>query len=249
MNLLVDIGNSAVKLAFEQGSEIVRIARVPYEENSLVANLQPCLAQLKVGEVRNIYISNVAGKRIAELISSWFQQNFKLTPQFATTLQKQRGLENAYITPGTLGIDRWLAMLAACDCFDGPKLVVDCGTAVTLDAINDKREFIGGLILPGLNLMRQSLATSADAINHAETSEFHQYFATSTETGVVAGTAFSIASLIEKMVMALNNIAEKDAVCILTGGNAQIIESYLSIPVVQEPNLVLKGLSIYFRQD
>lgn len=108
-----------------------------------------------------VWLSNVAGEEIASLTSQLLQEQSCVNYRFATTQTQQCGVRNGYRKPQQLGVDRWLAMLAA---FHLPQratgqslCVVDCGTALTLDVLDATGRHLGGYIAPGLTAMREML--------------------------------------------------------------------------------------------
>src|ERR1017187_3974066 len=103
-----------------------------------------------------IIISNVGGEAIAQRMLA-ICAKWAVPVEFVIAQTEQCGVRNTYEVPARLGSDRWAALIAAWKRIGRACLVINCGTATTVDALSDKGEFLGGLILPGVTLMQQSL--------------------------------------------------------------------------------------------
>ena len=255
MNLLVDIGNTRIKIAIDNDGVIYRQGSIFHKEKGWLSHLSDMFHELASveradEEFSNVYVSNVNSSRIGEQITAFAAESFQITPRFAKTQKSFGGLKNAYSVPETLGIDRWLAMIAAHERRLLPMIVVDCGTAVTIDTINDEGIFVGGLILPGLTLMRQSLDTNTAHLDsysgNASEEGFTPY---STVSAVQAGTAYAIASLIDRAMRELSRKHGKSVNCYIAGGDALEIKEKMEMDAIYEPDLVLQGLAKYFRDN
>ena len=249
MRLLIDIGNTAIKWAIESDGKLQPMNRFSYTADKIQKQLQSNFSQIDFYKITKILVSNVAGSKIKVTITDWAKETIQLSPQFAQVTNRANGLVNAYTHPELLGIDRWLALIAASHSYKAPFCVIDCGTAVTIDGVDQNKHFIGGAILPGLALQRQSLNQSTNAIDQVFTEKIENVFAKNTKQGVLAGTTFAITALIENMSAKLRIQTEKSVTCILTGGDAEVIEKYLSLTAELEPNLVLQGLHLWGKEN
>jgi len=249
MNILIDLGNTRIKIASENSTAINLIYSGKYTLNSLQEILLQIQDKISHLDLKNIYLASVAGERATEQIVDYFSTTSGIIVQKAVTTRKIRGLENAYSKPESLGVDRWLALIAALDLCKPPVCVVDCGTAVTIDTIDDKGIFIGGLIVPGLGLMRSTLNKNTNAIGKYGQVEEKNYFPKSTVSAVIAGTGLSIAALVEKTIQHYEATQAKKISCVITGGDGEAIKSYMDVESIYHPNLVLQGLAKYFRSN
>lgn len=148
------------------------------------------------------------------------------------------GLTNAYLQPEKLGVDRWLALIAARHFYAVPACVVDCGTAITVDLIDAQGNHLGGLISAGLALMKKSLAHGTDALPFSDT-PYPLEAANFTEAAIYSGTLLAVVGFIEQVIAKHGNVS-----VILTGGDAALIAPHLSIKAIVDPDLVLRGLAI-----
>ena len=245
-NLLVDVGNSRIKVAAEISNDIKLIYNVAYAKKSTLEISQEILAKTKDFMVENIYLASVVSQENTQQIVDKLNSTFGVQTKIALPTKKTCGLENAYFQFASLGIDRWLSLIAGYTRYDSPLCIVGCGTAVTVDTINDKGIFIGGLIIPGLGLMRDSLYKNTHAIGMHTANEQRSYFAKDTSSAVVSGTALCIAALVDNTIRHYQQTENHKITCILTGGDGHVIQSYMDEPCHYHPNLVLEGLAKYF---
>ena len=163
------------------------------------------------------------------------------SPEFVTATAAQCGVRNGYQQPERLGSDRWAALIAAWNHVQGACLVVNCGTATTVDAISSQGEFLGGLILPGVSLMQHSLATNAAQLRAEQgmLQDFPRNTADAIHSGMLCATLGAIRHQFDLLQARCGAIR-----CLLGGGAAGVVQPHLDLPLERVDNLVLKGLQI-----
>lgn len=231
--LLIDAGNSRIKWVFVQNTTWGQQGVVDVADAGL---LPQQFASLPLPD--RILVSNVAGDAVARKISAACN-GWDVPVEFVAAESKQCGVRNGYERPAQLGSDRWAALIAAWQQTKMACLVVHCGTATTVDALSAEGEFCGGLILPGIELMRHSLAgaTAGLAATAGVWREFPRNTADAMASGAIAATCGAIRSQYELLGV-------PGARCLLGGGAAGLIEPHLGLPLVRVENLVLHGLQI-----
>ena len=147
------------------------------------------------------------------------------------------GVTNGYQEPEKLGIDRWLALIAIRQLYSEAICVVDCGTAITVDFLAANGQHLGGVISPGLLLMKRALAWGTEQLPMVQQHGFLG-LANHTEAAINSGVLYAATGLIEKC---LTNQAS-DFKLVLSGGDAQLLASFITKPAVIHPELVLQGL-------
>jgi len=159
-----------------------------------------------------------------------------MVPAWVKAKRHECGVTNGYGRPDQLGPDRWAALIGAWSILRGPCLVVTAGTATTVDVLRGDGRFVGGVILPGLDLMKRSLArnTAELPLARGRFSAEPRNTADAIETGCLLAQAGAIERAFATM--------EHGAACVLAGGAAPRIARHLSIPVRLVDNLVLEGL-------
>lgn len=235
--LLFDVGNSRCKWARVENG---RWQNEGAFNNSDTASWQK-LMETFAGQAapQRMLVSNVAGaaveKRLRELGAIC-----SLVPEFIVARAEQCGVYNAYEQPSQLGSDRWAALIAAWRHVGSACLVVNCGTATTVDALSGQGEFLGGLIFPGMELMQRSLLqnTAQLGMEMGEPRSFPRNTADAIVSGVLRATAGAVQ-------YQYNLLAAQGKVhCLLSGGAANALLPDLGLPAEQVDNLVLKGLQI-----
>jgi type III pantothenate kinase len=237
MLLAIDAGNSFVKLAYHDTARWVgeeRIALDDFPSFALDLRRRPAPA--------SVVIANVAGQRFSDpmrdVLTAW-----GLSARWVCAEAHAYGVTNCYARPERLGADRWAALIAARQLRGETCLVVSIGTAVTVDLLTGSGEFAGGMILPGVELMRQCLA--GGTIGIGPTAGAYSPCPTNTDDGVHTGALFAIAGAIEKRLAELDGAAS----LILTGGGADEVARMLKPPVRIVPGLVLEGLLVIARAE
>ena len=234
MILAVDAGNSRIKWGYyENGVWSITDAIEHTAIDSLAVTWQ------RVPAPEQIVISNVAGAEVQRKLSVALS-HFAVAPHWLKPEQQRCGVTNGYAVPSQLGSDRWAALIGARREESGPALVVNVGTALTIDAMTANGQFLGGLIAPGIRLMMQALTTGT-AHAHAEHGEFAP-FPTNTMDAIYSGALNAALGSIKRMSDALATHADVLPVCIVSGGAASALISHLPPPTREIPNLVLLGL-------
>ncbi len=166
-------------------------------------------------------MSNVAGEKVAQLIQS-FGTGISTQPHFVVATGAQCGVRNGYSSTSQLGSDRWAALISAWHMVKGQCLVVNSGTATTIDTLSGQGEFVGGLILPGVELMRHSLAGATDQLKSAPGE--YVPFPLNSADALYSGAIQASCGAIERQYNLLDN---DSAPVILSGGAARILQPCL----------------------
>ena len=154
------------------------------------------------------------------------------------------GIKLAYKDPSTYGADRYAALVGAYKSGGGAKIVVDCGTAVTVDAINSSGKHLGGLIIPGVELMCSVLSENASGIPTINSQSAAQYFNATTHDSVVSGSTLCLRHGLHSIIAKIKNEMESDACVYVTGGARDALAEINQDRFVVRPDLVLEGLQI-----
>jgi type III pantothenate kinase len=236
MLLLIDAGNTRIKWALvdpQQPAQWTASGAVPH------AGLIALAATWQHSGVSAAVVANVAGAALQAQLASLLQDVLGVTPHWFVSRAECAGLRNGYRDPAQLGCDRFAAMIGARTRYPAQALlVVSCGTATTIDAVSAAGDFIGGMILPGLDMMRTALArNTAQLPQVADDVALAPLFADQTDAAIVSGCIAAQTGAIERALA-----AHAGARCILSGGAASRIAAALSVPTVLIDHLVLHGL-------
>ncbi|HAQ50396.1 MAG TPA: type III pantothenate kinase, partial [Gammaproteobacteria bacterium] len=247
MKLLLDIGNSQVKYAFLDSGKLTPSQAFPRSKTGIKASLTSQFKQCP-HSVESVVIANVAGDKIGQQCSEWIEKKWQITPQFIHSERRRFGVTNSYEQPNLLGVDRWLALIAARQHARVATCVIDCGTAITVDIVTKYGQHQGGMIFPGLTLMRNSLLTNAANITENGPDWSFKTLAMNTESAVQSGTLYTISAALERLISDLKMQYKGRIRFIITGGDALTIKPMIEDKIAHYPDIVLKGLAYYARQ-
>ena len=243
--LLLDVGNTRLKWGEFDGNAIRRtghIALKKIHDEGLSA-----LTSKLPRDVTAVSASNVAGTSFATRLSGVIGMHCSCDVHFARSERKAYGVTNSYRQPRLMGVDRWVAMVGAWAELESACLIVDAGTAVTIEAIDDDGQHIGGQIIPGVALMASALADETRDIpkvgrRAGAFAKGMNMFSSDTAKAVASGTQNALVGAIERAVRTLRS-GGYDPTIILTGGDASRILKSLAETPLHRPHLVLQGLA------
>lgn len=245
MDLLVDIGNSRIKWASLNAGELIDVHAI--EHCGDAGAVDTILNRIDAPPGR-VLAANVAGDVLAPRLAAAVNEKWNQSVQFAVTQRRAGAVHNGYEDHRKLGVDRWLAIIAAFDRYAGPLCVVDAGTAVTIDTVATDGEHMGGYIVPGLDLMRRSLdaetgdlrrLTAADPLRQGMGLELGR----STIQAIAGGALAAVCCLIDHCTVVPNDSSA--ATLVVTGGDAGRLLPHLDADARHRPQLVLEGLARY----
>ena len=232
--LALDAGNTRIKWGVHDGRGWRARGAI---DTSQAASLGQALGA--AGPFDRAIACNVAGAEVRARIEE------ACGASFLAAAREQLGVRNGYADPTQLGADRWAALLAAHQGGKGHKLVVNVGTALTVDALTASGEFLGGLIVPGPALMRRSLDRGTAGLRLTE-GRF-ETFPRSTPDAITSGALQACVGAIARLGKAMASQGAAPDRIILSGGAAGEIEAMLPYPHTHRETLVLEGLVLAAR--
>ena len=235
MILAIDAGNSRVKWGWHDRRDWHNLATVSLIEFAAANHdINPFAATHE--NPQRIVISNVAGEGAHQLLINW-TSIFDAEPLWLKGEAERCGVRSLYQRPEQLGPDRWAALVAARALHPGPCLVVNAGTATTADVLSSGGEFLGGLILPGVDLMRFVLHEHTGRLPLQE----GRFAPTPRNTvdAIETGCRHAQVGAVERMF----RVAGPGAQCLVSGGAGKALIEQLDIPCRYVENLVLEGLA------
>jgi type III pantothenate kinase len=239
--LALDAGNSRVKWGLYSPPHWVTLGATPNAEIGTLA-LRDWQNLPRPARVVGV---NVAGEgvrlRIEALLTRW-----RLVPEWLFSTAKAAGVVNSYANPEQLGADRWAALVAARSRVSAagsppPAIVINAGTAVTIDALDSDGVFRGGFILPGLRLMLQALADNTAALKVAPGQ--HRDYPTNTPDALYSGAVSAICGAIDTMRGRLRQ-GDRSVACVISGGAAAEIAPHVPGGAEIVEHLVLDGVLV-----
>lgn len=240
MILEFDCGNTRVKWRVREG-QIIHI------EGSFLTSEsfdQVLLTDIPLGGIKRVLVGSVLGDEHSRGVAAWSLGRLGLNPEFAISELSCNGVVNGYQQPEKLGVDRWLAILAAKSKTTASCVIVDCGSAITVDVVTSKGEHLGGYISPGLRLMREALNIKTAGIKFGATGYSDDIFPARNTVGAIkAAELVMMRGLVDQAKMVLRNYDSVDSTLYITGGDGEWLSSMLVNSIFVE-DLVLDGLGV-----
>ena len=236
--LLIDISNSYAKLAFASRDRVSNPMRIRTAElsSSVVAEF------LRRRQVKEFVVSSVVPTKNSEISKAAHNQAKVLWLNFKVKL----GVAIKYPKPQSIGADRLANAAAVAELYGCPAIVVDFGTAVTFDVVSEGRRYIGGVIAPGLEAMRNYLYQRTALLPRLSLKEPQRAVGKSTVEAMRSGAVFGYRGLVREILARIKaeQFSRKRVAVIATGGYARFIASQMPEVAVVHPHLTLEGLRI-----
>jgi len=244
--LIIDSGNTAIKWGVSDKSNWI--------EKGVVTQIHRDSLEViwkKIPEPSQITIANVAGSLAEQSLILIFKQLYwTANVNWVFSKSYQCGVKNFYDTPSQLGIDRWAALIAAWRMKRQGCLVVCVGTTMTVDMLSNQGEFMGGIIMPGFDLMQSALVNQTALLNYPSKGRF-QELPRNTQDAMISGAVRALIGAVEQMYRELTkNLNCPNPICIISGKGAQVVLPYIGIDCKEwVDDLVLEGLRIISLED
>lgn len=237
MNIAVNIGNSSLRMAlFSRGEP--QIWQLPVHSETLTEELERILSAFS-GRIRNGILASVNPKLTDPV--------FRVLTEFCTYPPVSAELPTSFLLDysgyrGNLGIDRAICCEAAFLVLPPPFIVVDFGTATTVNVIDSKKRFSGGAILPGIRMALAALSGGTAQLPALSALSDAPLIGQSTVDGMLAGVVHGAALYVDSAVSKIFARLHTTGSVLITGGNAGAVLPYLQTPHRHDPDLILKGL-------
>ena len=242
MILELDAGNSRIKWRIIGAGDARGL--IAAGAASGLDGLRDQLANQAMGDVGRLRVSSVRGKEFARELTALARESWQLAAEFAVVSRAAAGVTNAYADVGSMGVDRWLAILAAFDRCQSACCVLDCGSAITFDWVDAGGDHRGGYIVPGLELMRQSLAGKTRALDIPFEDWGEPVPGASTAQAIGSGLIAMVCGFAGHCRQVTLEDGQQEVKWFLTGGDAGIVSRHLSWPHTLIGDLVLDGLAL-----
>ncbi|MEL6950117.1 MAG: type III pantothenate kinase [Pseudomonadota bacterium] len=240
--LLVDLGNSRAKWGLWRNGAVAETGTLEHVDSGEAAHWQ------FADGVEQVLACSVAGVDTNHATAAAIERATGVETVFAETSEEACGVRCGYADPSRLGIDRWMAVLAVAAETDGPALAVDAGTALTVDAVVDAREHVGGFIVPGHDLMSHALTSRTAGIRVDVEQAPERQFGQSTSAAVINGALLALCGTVQQSLTLLADragVGTDAIVCRFAGGDGRALAEALDRGHEYRPNLVLDGLAAY----
>lgn len=247
MILAIDIGNTTVEFGFVKNQKFIKSYKLSSNLDRTADDWLLDLQQIffiEQTKVDDFIISSVV-PQIEDKISFAIKKGFSKTPLIIGK-NIDIPIKNNYKNPQEVGIDRLVNAFGAISKVNPPVIVIDLGTAITFDVVNEKGEYEGGAIFPGIDSSIKTLFSKTSKLPMVSLSESKNPVGKTTIESIQSGIFFGYCSLIEGMVDRIKKQYSYDFNIILTGGNAKLISKGLKIRHILDEYLSLEGIYLIY---
>ena len=245
MKLLIDIGNTTTSIGLWNNNKLSKVSNI--QNNKFLNEVKKYIKT----NITNVIFTSVISAKDNKLINTRLKKLFKCEVKQLKSTSSFLGVTNGYKQPSKLGDDRWVSIVASYITYKSPLIIVDCGTAVSIDIINNEGIHSGGYILAGIDGYKRCFENAYHLKNTKlkETTKLNKNsLPIATDDGITQGYLKMIISLIESIHDELNKNKQLSPRLLISGGYGKIISDNLSIKNNYEPNLVLRCLGVISRR-
>jgi type III pantothenate kinase len=255
MLLVIDVGNTHTAIGTYSGQQLEadwRLATDRYrtadEWGQLILNLLH-LEGMEGETIAGVAISSVVPP-LEGVLERMCRRYFKLEPMFVNR-DVDPGIKVVYDSPRDVGADRVVNAVATVEKYGAPAIIIDFGTATTFDAVNERGEYVGGVICPGIGISANALFEKAARLPRIDIVKPAKVIGDNTVVSMQAGLYFGYLEQVRGIVKRMRKelVGEGEVKLILTGGLARVFAQEMSGEAIHDPTLTLEGLRIIYEKN
>jgi type III pantothenate kinase len=248
--LAIDIGNTNIALGMFRDGNLVQRWRISTQQQRTADEYEVLInhlfgnSEIKPEDVGGVIISSVVPKVLVMLRDS-LKKFFDVKPMVLGE-DIEAPVKNLYDNPRQVGQDRLVNAVAAFRRYGGPCIVVDFGTAVTFDVVSENGEYLGGIIVPGIEISLDALCERAALLPKIELARPKSLIGKDTVESMRSGILYGYAALTDGLIEKLQEDLKCAVFVVVTGGHAPVIAGYLKRANEVNTDLTLEGLHIIY---
>jgi len=255
MLLAIDVGNSQTVCGIFKGDELFNFWRLKTDRHKTADEIAARFHSLFT--MQNLRMEDITGVIIASVVPTQQQawQEFSkrymnCTPLLVNSHSLETGIKIGTDSPTEIGADRIVNAVAAYNLFGQSAIVVDFGTAITFDCISAEGVYLGGAIIPGLNISVDALANRTAKLPRIDISTPPQKaIGSSTVEAIKSGVLWGYGAMVDGLIKKLSAEFPSDPQVIATGGMSELLAAYTESIQTVDPMLTLKGLRILHEKN
>ncbi|GAB3806297.1 type III pantothenate kinase [Virgibacillus kimchii] len=254
MLFVLDVGNTNTVLGVFDSNELKhdwRIKTDRYKTEDEFGILIKSLFEhkgLSLSDITGVIISSVVPPIMFSL-EKMSRDYFNMEPMIIGQASVRSALKMKYPNPKEIGADRIVNAIGAIDEYDVPLIIIDFGTATTFCYINEKKEYVGGVISPGISISMEALYSKASKLPKIEIQAPEQVIGSSTVEAMTSGVFYGYVAQVDGIVKRIQDSVSNEATVIATGGLAPLIADESTMIQHVDPDLTLKGLHLIYHQN
>lgn len=253
MLLAIDVGNTNIGIGAYRDASLLahwrirtQLGRTADEYGMLIRELFDS-SGLQVNDVTGVAVSNVVPPTMGDVTEAC--RKYLGTEPLVVDASKDIGINVHYTPRSDVGADRIANAVAAFALYGGPTVVVDLGTATTVDAISESGEYLGGAIAPGISISTEALFQTAARLPRIDLVKPPSVIGTTTESSMQAGVIYGFVGQVDEVVGRFQKKLGGRAKVIATGGLAELIASESRTIEVVNLLLTLEGLRLIYERN
>jgi type III pantothenate kinase len=252
MLLAIDIGNTNIVIGIYCKNELKihwrlysKITRTS-DESYILLNMLLRESKIHIADIEGAVISSVV-PNVTPAFTRMFEQYTSIAPIIVDS-DLDLGIKILYKDPKAVGADRIVNAVAGFERYGGPLIIVDFGTATTFDVITENNEYLGGIIVPGVETSASVLHRYAARLPKVELKFPDRLIGNTTESSIQSGLMFGTVELIDGLIRRIQKEMQKTVKIVATGGLASLIIPHSQTITQIEPFLTLEGLRIIYEK-
>ncbi|RKY32867.1 MAG: type III pantothenate kinase [Candidatus Omnitrophota bacterium] len=242
MLLAIDIGNTNINFALFRNKKLAERFILSTEDY----NFGRLRSRIKSNTINDVIICSVV-PQVTERIKKDVSRLLGKKP-YIIGKDIKVPIKNLYRKPRQVGQDRLVNAYAGVSLYGFPLIVIDYGTAVTFDVISGRKEYIGGMILPGLQISLETLVKKAALLPKIKLKKPRGLIGRDTVNSMLSGIVYGFAAMTDNLIVRIKKRIGSSAQVVATGGNIALIKKYCRQIQRIDFDLTLKGLNLIYRE-
>lgn len=233
MNLIIDVGNTRVKIAVFEDDRIV--FNYSFSKRRIILEIKKILKKYHIDVAIISSVASISPKKMEKLEN--------LVSLLKVSSEIEIPFKNLYSTPKTLGVDRIALVVGAVKKYPNQNiLIIDAGTCITFDVVNQDKEYLGGAISPGIEMRYKALHKFTSKLPLLEINKPLNFIGDSTNESIHSGVVNGVIQEIEGVIQQYKN-KYLHLTVVLTGGDANFLSKQLKSSIFANQNFLLEGLN------
>jgi type III pantothenate kinase len=241
MLLAIDIGNTNISLGIFKGKRLIRRYAIATGARNYLPLLRKICVRYKIDKAIICSVVPLASRRINSALRHLGCRPCHIGKELRVPMKSR------YRRPSQLGQDRLVNAFAGAELYGAPLVIVDFGTGITFDVVSRSREYLGGMILPGLELSLEALYQGAALLPKVKLARPSEFIGRDTPNSMLSGIVYGFAALSDQLTASLKQKIGKGAKVVGTGGNIGLIRGYCRNFDYIDRDLTLKGLNLIYK--
>lgn len=243
MLMAIDVGNTNINIGLFKDNRLFHEYSLPTKNKLRYVYINKLIRRFKIKDT--ILCSVVPS------VTRYLEGNLRKALKgklFIVGKNIKAPVKNLYRQPKQVGQDRLVNAYAGIMLYGAPLIVVDFGTAVTFDIISKNKEYLGGMILPGMELSLEALYLHTALLPRIKLNKPKEFIGRDTKNSMLSGIVYGLAALTDDLTLRIKDKIGKNSTIIGTGGSIGLIKNYCKTIKYTDKNLTLKGLNAIYSQ-